>query len=138
MISNFNNLLNEVEFSTSLSGGSGGQHVNKTETKVNLRWNVNESTCLNEVEKERVSKRLQNRINQNGELRLNCSETRSQHQNKKILIQRFENILESALAKAKKRKTTVLPKKAKQKRLKNKTKQAEKKALRKKPDIRFD
>lgn len=133
MMSNFEDILSEVEFSTSLSGGAGGQHVNKTETKVNLSWKISKSSGLNETEKERVSKRLENRINQNGELRLNCSETRSQHQNKKILVQRFQNILEAALAKTKKRKPTVTPKKAKLKRLKNKAKQAEKKALRQKP-----
>ncbi len=132
---NFDDILKEVEFSTSLSGGAGGQHVNKTETKVNLGWNVSQSSVVNEAEKERISKRLQNRINQNGELRLNCSETRSQHQNKKILIQRFQNILETAIAKPKPRKPTVTTKKAKLKRLKNKAKQAEKKALRRRPDL---
>jgi ribosome-associated protein len=135
MTLNFEDIINEVEFSTSLSGGAGGQHVNKTETKVNLNWNITESQYLNDTEKERLSGKLQNRINSNGELRLNCSETRSQHQNKKILIQRFQNIVISALAKPKKRKTTVIPRKAKLKRLKEKAKQADKKALRKKPDV---
>jgi len=134
-MTNFDDILNEVEFSASLSGGAGGQHVNKTETKVNLSWKISESSSLNETEKERISKRLENRINQNGELRLNCSETRSQHQNKKILVQRFQNILKAALAKPKTRKPTVTPKKAKLKRLKDKAKQAEKKALRRKPDV---
>ncbi len=135
MTLNFENILNEVEFSTSLSGGAGGQHVNKTETKVNLNWNISDSQYLSEIEKERLSGKLQNRINANGELRLNCSETRSQHQNKKILIQRFQNIITSALARPKKRKSTIVPKKAKLKRLKEKAKQAEKKALRKKPEL---
>lgn len=135
MIPNFDDILNEVVFTTSLSGGAGGQHVNKTETKVNLSWKVSDSKCFNETEKDRISRRLQNKINNNAELRLNCSETRSQHQNKKILIQRFQNILEAALTQPKKRKPTVTPKKAKIKRLKEKTKQAEKKDLRKKPKI---
>ena len=135
MILNFDDILNEVEFTTSLSGGAGGQHVNKTETKVNLIWNIAESQYLNDSEKERLSNKLQNRINSKGELRLNCSETRSQHQNKKILVQRFQNIILSALAKSKKRKSTVIPRKAKIKRLKEKAKQAEKKALRRKPDL---
>jgi ribosome-associated protein len=134
MIKNFDDIINELEFTTSLSGGSGGQHVNKTETKVNLFWQIEESNWLNDIHKERVFKKLQNRINQKGEFRLSCSETRSQHQNKKILIQRFQNILEAALAAPKKRKSTFVPNKAKLKRLKEKHKQAEKKTLRKKPD----
>lgn len=135
MIPSFDDILNEVQFTTSLSGGAGGQHVNKTETKVNLSWKVDDSQYFNQSDKDRISRRLQNRINTSGELRLNCSETRSQHQNKKILIQRFKNILIGALSKTKKRKTTVIPKKAKLKRLKEKAKQAEKKDLRKKPNI---
>ena len=131
----FDKIIQEVEFSTALSGGAGGQHVNKTETKVNLSWKVNESQYIGETEKNLISRRLSNRINTNGEFRLSCSETRSQHQNKKIIVQRFQNILEGALAKPKKRKTTSVPKKAKLKRLKEKAKQAEKKNLRQKPDF---
>lgn len=134
MISNLDEILNEVEFSTSLSGGSGGQHVNKVETKVNLSWKINDTNVLNDAEKERLTKRLKNRINQNGELKLSCSETRSQHQNKKIIIQRFQNIIKTALAKPKKRKSTIVPKRVKLKRLMRKSIQSEKKALRKKPD----
>jgi ribosome-associated protein len=135
MINAIDDILKEINFSTSLSGGAGGQHVNKTETKVNLSWKINDSTVLSDTEKERLCGRLKNRINQNGELRLSCSDTRSQHQNKKILIIRFKNLLENALIKSKKRKTKIIPKKAKLKRLKEKSKQAEKKALRKKPDF---
>ena len=135
MRSNFEDILHEVEFSTSLSSGAGGQHVNKTETKVNLSWKVVDSQYIGETEKNLILRRLNNRINRNDELRLSCSETRSQHQNKKILVQRFQNILEGALVKKKKRKSTAIPKKAKLKRLKEKAKQSEKKALRQKPDV---
>lgn len=135
MISNFEDIINEVEFSTALSGGAGGQHVNKTETKVNLSWEIEKSKNVNDVEKDRLLKRLANRINSKGQLRLSCQETRSQHQNKKILIQRFHHILIEALSKSKTRKATVVPKKIKLKRLKDKAKQSEKKTLRQKPNF---
>ena len=131
----FDKILDEVEFSTALSGGSGGQHVNKTETKVNLKWLVDEGNILNAEQKQRIKRRLQNKINKEGALRLSCADSRSQHQNKKNLIQKFKELLKQALAKPKKRKSTQPTKKSKLKRLKNKAKHAEKKSLRQKPKI---
>jgi len=61
-------LIQEVRFRTSRSSGPGGQHVNKTESRVELLWSLHESACLKEVQKIRVSSRLGKRINEEGML----------------------------------------------------------------------
>jgi ribosome-associated protein len=130
---NANALLKEVEFQTALSGGPGGQHVNKTETKVILIWDIDQSELFSESQKEQLKRRLASRINASGLLKLSVSETRSQLQNKKIAISTFQDLVKKALQKPKKRLKTKPSRAAKLKRLQKKKQLAEKKQLRKKP-----
>ena len=58
----------EISYKTSRSGGKGGQHVNKTETKVTLVFNVQNSNLLTAIQKERILLKLRNRISQEGNL----------------------------------------------------------------------
>ena len=62
------NVLSEVIFSTARSGGPGGQHVNKTETKVILKWNLFDSNVFDEEEKELLTKKLQNKLDSSGNI----------------------------------------------------------------------
>lgn len=130
---NANALLKEVEFQTALSGGPGGQHVNKTETKVILIWDIDQSELFSESQKEQLKRRLASRINASGLFKLSVSETRSQLQNKKIAISTFQDLVKKALQKPKKRLKTKPSRAAKLKRLQKKKQLAEKKQLRKKP-----
>ena len=57
----------ELITQVSTSSGAGGQHVNKTSTKVTLKWNIEASTSIKEAHKERLLHKLANKINKKKE-----------------------------------------------------------------------
>lgn len=128
-------LLTELSFKAIKSSGAGGQHVNKTASKVELTFNVEASSVLNEEQKELLLKNLQTRLSNQNVLILQCGESRSQHKNKALVIERFLEIIKQGLIVPKKRKKTAVPKAVKQKRLQNKKQLSEKKANRKPPEV---
>lgn len=126
-------LLQEADFKAVLSSGPGGQHANKTSTKVVLDWSLANSEVFSEEQKERLEFKLKNRLTKEDVLQLSSDHTRSQHKNKEILIKRFFKVLEDALTIQKPRKKTKPSKASKLRRLKNKRIHSEKKANRKNP-----
>lgn len=125
-------LQKELVYRTSRSGGAGGQHVNKVESKVTLVWNVDESEALTAEEKIRVHQKLANRLNKDGLLQMEDSTERSQMKNKEIVTARFFDLLHKALKKEKKRVATKIPKSRILDRLDRKKKQSQKKQNRRK------
>ena len=121
-----------IVFKTSRSSGSGGQHVNKVATKVELLFDLWAADGLTEEEKQRIQNKLAARISQDGLLHIVCQSTRSQFKNKEIATKKLLELIEKALVVPKKRKKRGLPKKLKELRLKSKKRQSEKKATRKK------
>lgn len=121
----------EMQFSASRSSGAGGQNVNKVNTKVELRFKVMESQLLTESEKQIITEKLANQINQEGELLLVSQTERSQLKNKEEAILRFYALLTKALTPRKKRRLTKPTRASKEKRLEHKRNQSEKKANRK-------
>lgn len=124
----------EIEFNFTRSSGPGGQNVNKVSTRVELRFNVLNSALLSRNQKEKILKKLKNRISNSGDLILTSNRTRSQHKNKDIVTEKFYKLLEGALARAKPRINTKPTLASKEKRLKNKKILSEKKETRKKPE----
>lgn len=121
----------ELTFKTSRSGGAGGQHVNKTETRVELFFNVRYSAALSMQQKIVLQKKLRSKLTEEGELRIVVSDTRSQIRNKEIAIQRFLALIKKELIIPKKRKLTKPTKGSVQRRLEGKSKKADIKKNRK-------
>lgn len=128
-------LLQELTFKAVRSSGSGGQHVNKVSSKVELTFNLSTSQVFSETQKERLLLKLQHRLTKAGVLMLQCGESRSQHKNKELVIKRFLVLITNGLIIPKRRIRTKIPRAVIRKRLKSKRKLSDKKANRKKPNL---
>lgn len=89
--------LAELHFQFSRSGGPGGQHVNRTESQVELIFDVLTSPSLNESQRARVLTKLPSYIDTRGLLHLTSQSTRSQHRNREEVVERFQLLLARAL-----------------------------------------
>src|SRR6185503_173215 len=118
--------VDEIEIRASRSGGPGGQHVNTSSTKIEVRWNIDATRALSDDEKTRVRAKLGERIDAAGTVRVVSSESRSQTRNREIATARLVEIIRAALAVPKKRKATRAPRAAKEKRLREKKQRSEK------------
>jgi ribosome-associated protein len=129
---NAERLSAEIQYRTARSGGAGGQHVNKVETKVEARFNIACSAALNTSEKARLLDRLKNRLNAAGELVVVSQSERSQLANKRKATARLIRLLRDGLRPARVRKHTTVPKAVKEARRAAKKQRGELKASRKK------
>ena len=128
-------ISSELNFKAVRSSGAGGQNVNKVSSKIVLIFDVATSQGVTDEERILLHTKLKTKISQENLLILTCDEDRSQFKNKKIIIKRFFEMIENALALPKVRKATKISKGANEKRIQEKKKAGEIKAGRKKLDF---
>jgi ribosome-associated protein len=128
-------MIKELKFKAVRSGGAGGQHVNKVSSKIELTFDLENSESFTEEEKALLIQKLKSKLTKENVLLLQCDESRSQHKNKEIAIDRFLNIISSGLKVQKPRKETKPSKSSIVKRLEKKKKTALKKVLRNKSNF---
>ncbi|WP_297093770.1 alternative ribosome rescue aminoacyl-tRNA hydrolase ArfB [uncultured Draconibacterium sp.] len=128
-------ILNELKISSIRSSGPGGQNVNKVNTKIELRFNLNDTAVFSESQKERLDIKLKNRINSDGVIVLFESSERSQLKNKQQAFVKLIDLIEKALTPVKRRVKTKPTISSKLKRLEKKKQQSTKKQLRQRPDL---
>ena len=100
----------ELEITTSRSSGPGGQYVNKTDSRITVRWNVNQTHALSEEQKARVLQNLQAQLTTQGDLMVSNSASRSQQQNKEDALENLAQQIRKALYVPKKRMATRISK----------------------------
>jgi ribosome-associated protein len=117
----------EIEMRTSRSSGAGGQHVNKTSSRVEIVWNIAQSRVLSDEQRERLMSRLASRLSEEGAIRVVASDTRSQLRNRETAERRLGETIARALVVQKRRKATKRPRSANEARLTEKKKHSDKK-----------
>jgi ribosome-associated protein len=128
-----NCLLGELTFRTSRSSGPGGQHVNKTESRVELIWDLQKTACLDDAQKSLLQRRIRSRLTEDGILILASDKHRSQHRNRQEVTERFLEVLSAGLKPVKKRRPTKPSRTSVEKRLKGKKIRGEIKRSRRPP-----
>ena len=106
---------NEIQWRFSRSSGPGGQNINKTESKVEIIFNIKKSKALNPSQKNLLLEKLKNKI-VNGYISIKVQEKRSQLKNRELAIQRLISLLKEIIMKEEKIRKISRPTKSSQKR----------------------
>jgi ribosome-associated protein len=117
----------ELDVRVSRSSGAGGQHVNKTSSRVEIFWNVRQSRALDDAQRARLAERLASRLTTDGSIRVVASDLRSQSRNRDLAEERLADLVRRALVIPKKRRPTRPSKASKEARLENKKRRSHKK-----------
>ena len=125
--------LSEIVIRATPSSGPGGQHVNRSSTRIEVVWNVPASLVLTEAQRDRLLLRLAGRLDGDGDLRVVASDRRSQLQNRGAALERLAGVVGRALAMPKPRRATRPTRASKERRLESKKRRANTKRERRPP-----
>ena len=124
--------LQELGFRFSRSSGPGGQHAQKSSTRVELLFDVAGSTSLTEKQRAQVLERLAGYVDSEGVLHLTAQSERSQWRNREEVMARFQTLMRAALKRRKRRRPTRPTAASRERRLRRKRRRSEVKQARKK------
>lgn len=125
----------ELQYTASRSSGPGGQHVNKTDSRIQVRWNIPTTSALSDFLKRRVMIALSTRLTDGGDLLLASDSNRSQRRNKEDVTQRLAALVRAALVPPKPRRKTKPTRASRQRRLDDKKRRS---AVKKQRGNNFD
>jgi len=125
--------LAELTFRFSRASGPGGQHVNRTASRVELLYDVANSPSLTEPQRQRVLMSLARYIDRRGVLHLVAQTTSSQWRNRQVALARLQRLLRHALEPRCRRLATRPSRRARERRLRDKRRRGTAKQLRRKP-----
>ena len=117
----------ELEWKYTTSGGPGGQHANRSSTRVHLTWNIADSSVVSGETRSRLLSKL------GGAVRVDVDDHRSQVRNRDIAAQRLAEKVQAALVRPRTRKATKPSRGAQRRRLEGKKQRSNTKKLRQKP-----
>lgn len=110
----------ELIFKASRSSGPGGQNINKVSTRITLLFDVVNCGSFSDTQKQQILARLASRADKNGLIRVISQKFRTQSANRKVAVERLQQLLADALKTRRPRKKTKVPYAAKQQRLEQK------------------
>lgn len=123
----------DLDVRVARSSGPGGQGVNTTDSKVELRFDLEGTECMNESQKALVRRQLGNRVTADGVLILQSNEHRSQHRNREAARERMRRLISEALVPPRPRRATKPTKGAKRRRIEAKRQRSDLKRQRQAP-----
>ncbi|UCD23378.1 MAG: aminoacyl-tRNA hydrolase [Gemmatimonadota bacterium] len=123
----------ELRFRAGPAAGPGGQHVNRSSTRIEVRWDIAGSRSISDSQRELLLEKLGSRIDSRGVLRVVADARRSQLRNREAAVERLNALVNKALQKPRPRRKTKPPAAAIEKRLAEKKRRGEIKRERRRP-----